>query len=116
MTVYHGTPVPYARGAVPTAIYSRAGVVWCALTRPGARPYQHAGNPTRGLPSAGTGYLWRGSVAPHAIVQAVAVTGTDYTGAALEAIRAGAQVAVLWDYGLAAVADGAPLKWQLVSP
>ena len=61
-----------------------------------------------------TGYLWSGAVAPHAIVRPV-TAGADYTGAALEAIRAGAQLAVLWEYGIIAAADGAPVAARMVA-
>ena len=114
MTVFHVSTRTYAEGSVPSAEYSRAGVVWCFLARPDAEEYARAYRN-----EDGPGYLWRGKVdLTRASVRRV--TGGDeecdrgyYEDVVLDAIRSGADVACHVD-GIVALAASAQVTWELL--
>ena len=115
MIVFHVTARTYAESGVPSAEYSRDGVVWCYISRPDAenwaRTYRNKDGP---------GYLWCGTVDLTGARVALAKGGEEegdrsyYTVPVLDAIRSGADVACYEDRIVVALAPSAKVVWDLL--
>ena len=119
MIVFHVMNREYAADApVPSAAYSRAGVVWCLTSQPDAEEWARA-NRT----ADGPGNLWRGTVDLTGLSARTVKGGENeadeskgyYERAMLETIRSGVDVVYHKD-GIVALAPSVRPMWELLGP